>query len=398
MARLVTSGFELHGFDGAGGVDGLNTASGGGATTIDTTHQRSGSACLKCVTTAGSQVAESTWNVTTAAGNTMYFRVWFLFSSTAIADFPISIFNNTSPFVSLQTNSSAQLVLFAGTSNSTWTQQGSGVAIPSDGKWHRVDISVLVPAAGNGTVSFSLDGVSIVGPTTLNIGTSVITGFDAGNAFSGGASTYYIDDIAVNDSTAGGSETGVPAGGLAGGKIVLLTPSSDNSRTGFTTGAGGTTNLFAATDNTPPLGVAQASGTATSQIQDNTSNTTDNYVANLQTYTGAGVPAGSTVTLVQAIANIGNSSTTSRNLGIQSTANPVIAEVTGGTGATAAAAWPTGWTTIKTAYSYAPTVTLSSNPTLEIRKATASTDYAMASLLGMLTEYTPPSSGWWAFF
>jgi hypothetical protein len=73
----------------------------------------------------------------------------------------------------------------------------------------------------------------------------------------------------------------------------------------------------------------------------------------------------------------------------QPIANPVIAETTG-TNSGTAAAWPSGWTTLVTGYSYSPSVTLASSLTIKFRKGAAMATYAMASSMGRLVVYTPP--------
>ena len=77
---------------------------------------------------------------------------------------------------------------------------------------------------------------------------------------------------------------------------------------------------------------------------------------------------------------------------MEATSNPAISEATGATGTTAAGTEPTGWTSVRSAPSYNPTVTLASQPVLKIRKATASTDVAEADLLGLYVEYLPETA------
>ena len=240
---------------------------------------------------------------------------------------------------------------------------------------------------GTGTIEAKINGATIASVVgTANTGTLVYKYVEWGKTGSNnpGITQILYDDLAVNDSTGAAQNSWC---GL--GRDILLTPTADSSNTGFSVAGGGSTNLYGAADTLPPTGVAQASATATSQIQDAASNTTDNYVATLQTPTAAGVPAGSTIVLAQGIVSHGNSTTTSRTDGVSVASNPVIAEATGTTGATAAAAWPTGWTTLRTAVSYAPSMTLGTAPTIKFRKATASTDVSMAALLALLVEYVP---------
>ena len=242
-----------------------------------------------------------------------------------------------------------------------------------------------------GAGQFWVDGVSY-GTYTADVataGTPLIILYCPTGA--SGGHLMWFDDWAIND------DQGTSQNGRIGnqGKIVLLKPISDNARTGFTDGAGGTTSLFSALDNAPPVGVVLASAVAASQIKDATSNTTDNYVANLAAYStavasgGGGIAAADQITLVQGVVQHGNSSASSRTNGLTVVANPAIAEATGTTGTTAAGAMPTGWTTLKSAVTYAPSVTKGTSPTVKFRKGTASTDSSMADFLGLYVEYIP---------
>ena len=69
---------------------------------------------------------------------------------------------------------------------------------------------------------------------------------------------------------------------------MLLKPISDASIGSWTTGSGGTTNLYEAVNNIPPAGLSNASMTNTSQII-NSSTDASYYIANLETYSSAGI-------------------------------------------------------------------------------------------------------------
>lgn len=281
--------------------------------------------------------------------------------------------------VALSLNTSGQIVLSNASTNATLA---TGPVL-TKGQWHVWELQ-WVPTSG--ASQGWLDGVSIGTGTT---GTTAATAMALQLGVSNNVSTHavaniFFDNVALND------DQGASQNGLCGtlNRVVLLLPASDSSTTGFTAGAGGTTNLFNAVKNTPPVGVVLASGTNTSQIKDATSNTTDNYVALTQSYGAAGVLG--PIVLIQGVVNHGNSSVTSRTYGINVTANPAGGvEVTGATGTTAAGTYPTGWTTLKTAPIYAPTLTQSSGAGLTFRKGTASTDSAMADFMGLYVEYTP---------
>lgn len=147
--------------------------------------------------------------------------------------------------------------------------------------------------------------------------------------------TFNIDDVALNDNTGAAQNSWCGTG-----RVTLILPTGDSARTGFLVGSAATTNLFDAVNNIPPTGVLFTARTATSQIYDATSNTTDNYQPTMQTYTAAGVTAAPV--LIQPVCVHAMDNITSDSNGISNVSNPAIAEVTGSTGTTAAATWPTG--------------------------------------------------------
>ena len=164
--------------------------------------------------------------------------------------------------------------------------------------WYRIDFALTIPASGNGMMSTWLNGTQFNNAISANYGNTAISSVQWGNLSAGGALTVWVDGIAINDST-GVNQNGVPP--ADSGKALIL-PAADSSRTGFTAGAGATTSLFDAVNNTPPVGVAVGSATNASQIKDVVSNTTDNYVATLQTPTVAGVPSGAVALVAQPVA------------------------------------------------------------------------------------------------
>lgn len=230
--------------------------------------------------------------------------------------------------------------------------------------------------------------VSITGPLLAIGGTTAVTGTSGLTAsgdigFSGteaSAVDAYFDDIVRDDAAL-----------LAPSKVVLLVPISDNSRTNWTAGAGGTTNLWDAVDNKPPVGVASASETDTTNIESASNTGTANYIANLTTYTTAGIVAGDTVLAIRLIVQTGEDISTGTKTGsFESTGNPVIASTTissFGTGAHGTS--PTTWNFSGSAVSSLPAVTLGSSLTMKVIKTNTGTRTACIDFMGALVAYTP---------
>jgi hypothetical protein len=394
MSRLLTCGFEM-GYVGQGGgaaqpEDPL-LATGGNASgtvaAVTTDRPRSGQYSLKNQQsgTSGSFALQAPLT-TGVLTRTYWSRVavnYGAFGTSGISDL-VSTYNSGltgGMRVKIRNTGVLTVTNYAGTTLLT----GPTLALNT---WYVLEWSQNL---STGAGQFWVDGVSYGTYTTdiASTGTPVhILWCPSGPS---GGHLMWFDDWAIND------DQGTSQNGQIGnqGKIVLLKPISDNARVGFTGGAGGTANLFQAVDNIPPTGLVLASATATSQIKDATSNTTDSYTANLAAYStavasgGGGIGATDPITLVQGVVNHGNSSTTSRTNGLTVVSNPAIAEATGGTGTTAAGTWPTGWPTLKSAVSYAPSVTKGTSPTIKFRKGTASTDSSMSDLMGLCVEYIP---------
>src|SRR5215831_1775544 len=152
----------------------------------------------------------------------------------------------------------------------------SSVLTADGATYYRVDYQFHYTGSVIDTGELRLNG-TVVGNYT---GGSDSTGsgfffFSAGN--NNGGAVYYIDDVALNDAS-GSSETSYPADG----HVVILNSISDNARgSNWVAGAGGTTNLFDAVNNYPPVGLAVGSETNTSQVKNISKDTTGNYDVNL---------------------------------------------------------------------------------------------------------------------
>lgn len=396
MARLFTSGFEVGSASANVEDPNFSRLGTGGTPTVQSTTVRSGSFAQKLV---NSTATDEKWQFT-FAGNvsnnyTFYMRVCVYVGAfgNPTLTWPLNLFGQTGGHgIEVKCDSSGNLTM-ASADNDTSYVTGPQIVT---GQWYVLEVA-YTPGSnssdpGASFAQFWVNGTNYGTTSTAEgIGTGDSTFvFAWGCASTSTQATWYFDDVAINDST------GASQNGRCGyqNKVVLLKPTSDSATTGFTEGAGGTGSLFAAVDNTPPIGKALASATNTSQIKDATSNTTDNYKPNLGAYTtalasgGGGLGSADTVVLVQGICNHGNSSTTGRVNGLQVISNPTIAETTATTSASAGT-FPTGWHTFKTAVSYGPSVTLNTGPVMEFRKATASTDSAMCDFMGLYVEYTP---------
>jgi hypothetical protein len=247
--------------------------------------------------------------------------------------------------------------------------------------------------AANGVIEFYLDGVLVSTNTSQNLNATALNRFEVGTSTSPGASwVMYFDDVALNDDQ-GASQNSYPGNG----KIVLLSPTADSQRGTFTGGAGGTTNLWDAVNNTPPTGLVSASATNTSQIEsaDTAGNTsTAEYRATLTTYTAAGVTG--TVTLVHPGAWHGEdiaTGTKTGSVGVLSNPAGSLTTFTYGADLGAIGSWDVNWEWTFAAAIVSPTVTLGTAPVMNIRKTDAGSAVASVCFMGMYVEFVPAAAG-----
>lgn len=287
------------------------------------------------------------------------------------------------------------------------------IVVNTDGKYHLIDasgtdfatVAIGLTASAkqcvelhfragtttsNGTIEARIGGVSIGTTTVANTGTVGHAQVQCGNMNAGnyGVTSITFSDLAINDTSGSACNSWV---GIS--RSVVLTCNGDNAVVGVLNGGGGSSPIWPALATFPPTAVALGSATATSQTKDATSNTTDNVKATTITPVAAGAGTSDTWVLAYAQALMASSTTTNALTGIQTTSNPVIAEVTANSGGTsggvAAATFPTGWAVVSTAKSYTPTIAASSPCILELRKGTATTDSVMWANAVVIAERTP---------
>lgn len=356
MTRISFFGFETGAF-----LSEWGTSSGAGTNiSFDTSTVRTGTYALKVAAASGASGAISP-QVAQGHRRRVYLRVTARPAST-----PRQVMGS-----GLRLRSDGKIEVY----NSSLILHGtSTTALTDTTKWYRIEYDSL-PAA-NGDPVLRIDGVDEV----LQSGGATFFSLSFGtNDTVADTYTAYFDDYASDDTDWPGD-----------GAVSLLVPISDSSRVDWTGGGGGTTNLWEAVNNIPPVGVADT-GTDASQIRDATNGATDDYVANLTTYTNAGIGAGDTINAVQAFAVVAAPVTTSAKTGSLQTTNPAEAEVNFGSfySGVNAGTFPTGWVRRGHTITQTPSVTLGNSPTLELGQRVSSTRIAMCCFMGIYVDYTP---------
>jgi len=318
--------------------------------------------------------------------------------------FHFALYITTLPSVSRQivhssTTGQAALMLSSTGTLQCWvnnTNIGSSSAL-STGRWYWIGLRDKTSASD--VEWLQVDGVGQNCLATATI-TTTIGWFGCGGT-EASAIDIYFDDVIGDD-----------AGFLAPSNVALLLPISDNARaTLWTGGSGGTTNLYDAVNNCPPVGSATESNTTQIEHAGGAVSSTDAYDANLTTYTTAGVGSGDTVLAAQALIVWGEDiSTGTKLLSYRIDSNPLVfgelsIDVSTGHGSGAVGTYSTGadyWnerrSAIKTTGLVIGTdITLGTSPVFHVVRPETASRVASVCFTGMYVAWTPyvapPASG-----
>jgi hypothetical protein len=226
-------------------------------------------------------------------------------------------------------------------------------------------------------VIFQINGVDQVSGNVAAGGSNI--GFGGTEA---SAVDAYIDDIITDDT-----------GFLRSSKVDTAFPISDNTVTGVTDNNGVTTNIWQCVSNAPPGGVASANEAANAKKGMHfTASVTDNYIANLETYTTLGVGASDTVLAVQSLVrqgeDIATGTKTMQNVGALTNPTVAGATITVGGDAGAHGAEAGLWVTTVGTLTTSPSVTVGSSPTIRASRVSESR-LACVDFMGMVVAWTP---------
>ena len=358
------------------------------ALTNQATNVRSGARSWKADSGAGAQDA-LTRTQTMVLGTSYFLRAYFKFDTIPTADaFLIRVSAGLPYDVRLKTDGKLYLA-FNGSTN---------IGSPSDvlvtDTWYRIELQWNIGTGAADSAELMLDGVSIASETGANRTDTVPTTFTVGFPVSspGANIVCYVDDIALNDDT-GSDQNSWPGEG----HVVNLLPTTDAGGAGVWTLGTGTAyggNAHTAVANTPPLGVVDRdAGSDVKQVRDNVSSL-GATAFDLTDYTTGGVPAGSTINLVELFAWTAAAVATGARTGSLALTNPTVAAVDFGTfwSGTGDGTFPTGWIR-RSLISYAPTApTLGTAPRITIAPTVASTRICMVCSTGVVVEYTEPAA------
>lgn len=388
MTRLFHTGFEIKSLGASTDPmfpDGNIT---NGAPTFSTVVFRSGLTSISVTNSA--EFIVGTANYFHATIGEQWLRIYFQKNSGSPASAATilvpgrSVFNaNTSNVVTLKINTDNTLQWYVNT-----TPTGNSSPTIENNTWYCLEIQYN---GSTGAAISKLDGFEFSNVTS---GLGVSTNFDAwGLTNTSGNFTIWFDDVAINNSA--GSEN---FSWVGPGKISLLLPISDNQRGSWTGGAGGTTNLYDAINNTPPIGTATETDLTQIESADSSGdNATDEYRINLTTYTNGGIPNVNLIKSVHLLVNHGEDiATGTKNIYFGGQANPSFTgstvDVSLGTNG-ALGTYPAGWWWSKVIPSVASFLDAirDNSPVINLRKTDTTTRVASVDFVGLYVDYAPAS-------
>lgn len=386
MARLKTIGFEVAIAPfGSSALD-VDGRIWSGTPVLDTAVKRTGGRALKCPSGA-----TNSWETTYAIGGSTrcHHRIYFLVDGLPLTTATIaSAGPSTGAVWNVVLTSAGKLRLVV--SNGGAQVGSDSVATIETGKWYRMDLTAEMNSGAAEFAALYLDGILVASETAERTVTVAGPKFQFGHLSVAGNFNLWGDDYALNDGN-----TAIPPYGPPGpGEVYLLKPVSDVQAGSWTGGGGGTTNLWDALDNVPPVGVATP-GTNTSQVRTADSsgdNSTDELRVLTDTYASLGIAANYEFRIVQPFLIHGEEvGTGTKNGSLGATANPVItpSAFVYGADAGAVGTYPTNWRSTMIPVTVAPSVDVSQGVTLSLRKTDSGTRFATVCFLAAYVEVRP---------
>lgn len=320
MARLLTCGFELNNGDKEPAITGAFSG------TISSSVKRSGSYSME-VTLAGVAVSSQFQFLATATSGPHFPRAYFRFATFPAAENTIGYLTGSALAVRVTIDASGVLHLY----DEDGSIGTSGSALSLD-TWYRLEIHFDGTGVGAlDTVKLYVDGSEVIGSTTRNVAATVSQFVVGGNLNSETDSTghWYIDDVAVNDST-GTAQTGLPGAG----SVVYARPNGEGEADVGSPTRGGTD-----------------SGTNFGQIDEQDPNDATDYIVlpanpseiwvDVESSATIGIASGDAVTLVEVHGRISAQTASTSNWFPRIESQSGGTKVAGTTTTRASAAWET---------------------------------------------------------
>lgn len=267
MARLWSCGAELQSI--TNNVEWDITTSVNSRVSISTTTVRSGAAAIRFNNTVSTDDnASITYDFLASGGSTnniyvrMYFRIASATSSNITTILALRDVAAAVNVASLMININNTLELWDFGNN---TQIGSDSSALSTNTWYRLELEYQFHATTPTVIGY-INGASFASGTLVNNGNNNPSQLTIGNTRSNRTFDFFVDDIAINDSS-GSFATGLPGEG----EIIHLNPDAAGDNNAFAKdggGAGDTNNFNQMDEITPDDATTNLESTGTSGILD----------------------------------------------------------------------------------------------------------------------------------
>lgn len=267
----------------------------------------------------------------------------------------------------------------------------TSVATLATNTWYRFEVSAAVTsAASNDTLEVriylgdSTTPLFTLGPSATAWMTAGIKYVDAGSLVITGTMSWdvYLSDFAVNDSAGSNQNSWVGPG-----RIYTLRPvaagTAGTAEANWTTTAA---NKWTPVAASPPT-YTTATSNATS-LSNSTAASSDVTLA-CTDYTTAGIGGSDVINVVQPIAVLGSSSTTAKTGTLGMPANPVVSQANVAYPVVVASTTATTWARLGGTMTYAPSVTLGTQPQIRLNRPATSAGTAATNALAILVDVTP---------
>ena len=363
----------------------------GTAPGYDSTVKRSPGAALKWTISAGTG-GKYRYSATITAGAMNYLKFDFLVQvRPATYNVKIACWGST--------GGNDTLILYLKPDGSIFLYNNVGsvtlytTAVLPLNEWNQIVLGMkIVGGSNDDTGQLYINGTQLYSSTTLNLGTAQNYWEINCQPQTADTVTILMDNVFVNDDQGATSLNGFPKDIVIG----VIPAISDNARgANWVAGAGGTTNLWDAVDNMPPVGVNNAGATNTSQIKNTASDTTGNYDANVKTYLNYGIDANDVIVFARVLINKGCSTSLSCLAATQLVSNPADPGETSyeSSSGGAVGTWPAQWGFIRGTNVIDPSITLDVSPVARVGKRAATTRITWADWLGVEVGYYTKQPG-----
>lgn len=385
MTRLAFGAF------GANSIEADGFTATGAPSVVASPFTGGGPYALRCVATTIATYVLFAWSTVSARG--YYLRARVRISGTPAADTLLmglgqTVFSNAPSMGIGLANGSRDIRLVA--DGALQGAAGPTLAVDTD---YLFEVFCMQNTSGSDTVTGQLDGVQFA--TATGAFSNVLpANFGFGLSANAGITAHYTD-WAINDDQ-GADNNSWPGDA----RTALLFPVSDDTiksnigADAWRAGNTGTTNLFAAVDDVPPIGAASP-GTTSSQVVCDTPSVGRNYVPVTETYNSK-VGANDTINVVQAVIAEGESVSTGTKTGnVDLLDNPVnagVANFTYGNDLGAVGTYPSNWQAARSVPTVAPTVIRTSGVSIRAQMF-SSTRNADICFMGAYVDYTPAAAG-----